>query len=118
MDTATLLLAVAVAGVNYGWQPAEDGTAGYEYIVQVEPELLDAARRGEKVPIESHIPPNLAPIHKVRIVVGRVDLPRAPLPHTANFAGQSGWTPDRYAAAPAASGNSGRYPAPAPSLTV
>ena len=45
MDTATLLLAVAIAGVNFGWQPAEDGTAGYEYIVQVEPELLDAVRR-------------------------------------------------------------------------
>jgi hypothetical protein len=116
MDAAMLLLALAIAGVNFGWQAAPDGSAGYEYIVQVEPELVDAMQRGDSIPIESNIPPDVGPIRKVRIVVGRGELPREPLRHTANFAGQAGWTPDRYPTAPATTSNLERYPAPAPSL--
>src|SRR5688500_1279911 len=97
MDTAALLLVLAIAGVNFGWQPAESGAPGYEYIVQVEPELLDVLQRGDAVPIESNIPPEVAPIRKVRIVVGRDELPRSPVRHKANFAGPSGWPPERYA---------------------
>ncbi len=116
MDAATLLLALGIAGVNFGWQSAPDGSAGYEYIVQVEPELVDAMQRGDTIPIESNIPPDVGPIRKVRIVVGRGELPREPLRHTANFAGQAGWTPDRYPAASATTPNLERYPAPAPSV--
>jgi hypothetical protein len=113
MDTAMLLLAMLIAGVNFGWQSAEDGSAGYEYIVQVEPELVEAMQRGKSVPIESNIPPDVTPIRKVRIVVGRGELPRTPLRHTANFAGQAGWTPDRYPAPPTANSSYDRYPASA-----
>ena len=76
MDAALMLLYLVAAGVNYGWQPAKDADGGYEYIVQVEPELLDTMRRGEADPIESNVPPDVAPIRKVRIVVGRGELPR------------------------------------------
>ena len=110
MDAATLLLVLVIAGVNFGWQPTSDGTTGYEYVVQVEPELVDVMQRGESVPIESNIPPDVTPIRKVRIVVGRGELPRTPLRHTANFAGQAGWTPDRYPAAPTSNSNFDRYP--------
>jgi hypothetical protein len=116
MDAALALLYVVVAGVNYGWQPAGDAEVGYEYIVQVEPELLDAMRRGNAAPIESNVPAEIAPIRKVRIEVGREELPRitaGAVSRTAYFAGQPGWTPDRYEpAGPAAPASGERYPAP------
>jgi hypothetical protein len=96
MDAAAILLALLVAGVNFGWQPADDGSDGLEYIVQVEPELLDALARGEAVPIESNVPPDVGPIRKVSIVVGRDEVPRKSLGavnHTAYFAGQGSGAP-------------------------
>ena len=104
MDAASALLVLVAAGVNFGWQPAENAADGYDYIVQVEPELLDTLRRGESVPIESNVPPEVGPIRKVSIVVGRGDLPRDTLSavqRTAYFAGQGTWTPDRNTAPPA-----------------
>jgi hypothetical protein len=103
MDSATTLLVLLAAGVNFGWQPAEHSADGYEYIVQVEPELLDALRRGESVPIESNVPPEVGPIRKVSLVVGRGELPRdsvSAVQRTAYFAGQAGWTPDPVNSAP------------------
>jgi hypothetical protein len=97
MDAAAIVLALLVAGVNFGWQPADDGSQGFEYIVQVEPELLDALKRGEAVPIESNVPAEVKPIRKVSIVVGRDEVPRQSLGavnRTAYFAGQD--LPDRY----------------------
>jgi hypothetical protein len=99
MDAVSILLIVAAAGVNFGWQPAGENSDGYEYIVQVEPELLDVLRSGEKVPIESNVPADVGPIRKVSIVVGRGDVPRDPLSgvqRTAFFAGQPGSTAERY----------------------
>ena len=112
MDAAMLLTILAIAGVNFGWQAASDGSAGYEYIVQVEPEQIDAIKRGDSIPIESNIPPDVTPIRKVRVVVGRGELPRAPLQHTANFAGEIGWTPGGSSTASTTSGLE-RYPAQA-----
>ena len=59
-------MVLAIAGVNFGWQSAGDGSTGYEYIVQVEPELVDAMQRGDSIPIESNIPAEVAPIRKVQ----------------------------------------------------
>jgi hypothetical protein len=117
MNTASIVVVLAAVGVNFGWQAAEDERDGYEYIVQIEPELLDALQRGEKVPIESNVPPEVAPIRKVRVVVGRGELPRKTLSgvsRTAYFAGQPAWTPDRYnSVAPAAAAvNDDRYGSP------
>jgi hypothetical protein len=97
MDVATSLFMLLAAGVNFGWQPAAGSPDGYEYIVQVEPELLDALQRGDAVPIESNIPPDVGPIRKVSVVVGRSELPQdtvSAVQRTAYFAGQSGWASD------------------------
>jgi hypothetical protein len=116
MDAAAIWLALLVAGVNFGWQPAKDGSNGLEYIVQVEPELLDALARGEAVPIESNVPPDVGRIRKVSIVVGRDEVPRQALGeinHTAYFAGQGTWAPDQSSsAAPAATSTYDRYATP------
>ena len=64
MDAALMLLYLVAAGVNYRWQPAKDADGGYEYIVQVEPELLDAMQRGEPTPIESNVPADVRPFAK------------------------------------------------------
>ncbi|HJQ79787.1 MAG TPA: hypothetical protein VJ828_07520, partial [Lacipirellulaceae bacterium] len=115
MDAALALLYVVLGGVNYGWQPADDAEDGYEYIVQVEPELAGAMRRGNAAPIESNVPAEVAPIRKVRIVVGRGELPRETIAvnRTAYFAGQPEWTPDRYGPIePAAATRGERYPPP------
>lgn len=96
MNTVSSLFILLAAGVNYGWQPAGDNSEGYEYVVQVEPELLDALRRGDPVPIESNVPAEVGPIRKVRITVGRGDVPRQSLTavnRTAYFAGQGAWSP-------------------------
>ncbi len=106
MDAASALLVLVAAGVNFGWQPAENAADGYEYIVQIEPELLDTLRRGESMPIESNVPPEVGPIRKVSIVVGRGEVPRdtfRAVQRTAYFAGQGTWTPDRFNTAPPAS---------------
>ncbi|HEY3394404.1 MAG TPA: hypothetical protein VGK58_16945 [Lacipirellulaceae bacterium] len=115
MDAALAFLYVVLGGVNYGWQPADNADDGYEYIVQVEPELLDAMRRGNAAPIESNVPAEVAPIRKVRIVVGSGELPRETVAvnRTAYFAGQPEWTPDRYGPIePAAATRGERYPPP------
>lgn len=77
MDSAIALLAVAAMGVNFGWEPVDEGPPGYEYVVQLEPELVDVLRDGGSVPIESYVPAEAMPIRKVRIVVGRDELPRS-----------------------------------------
>lgn len=69
----TWILAVAVVcGVDYGWQPHEDG--GLEYIIQIEPWSLQALHQGS--PIVSQIPPELHGVRQFRIQVGRQPLPQ------------------------------------------
>ncbi len=84
--TGALLLAAAVVGVDYGWQPRPDG--GFEYIIQLEPEALDALRAGQD--IRSEVPPFLRSVSAYRLTTGRGTLPRvgtpvlpqgAPTPH-------------------------------------
>lgn len=79
MDSALACLVLLTSGVNFGWQPATSDPTGYEYTVQVEPELLEKLQRGEAVPIESNVPPEVTPIRKVQIVAGNAELPRLPL---------------------------------------
>lgn len=65
-------LSAAVLGVDYGWQPIAGG--GIEYIIQIEPQMLDALTRGED--LSSALPPAARNIRRYRIVAGN-----APLPH-------------------------------------
>jgi len=72
MPPLVLLLATTSLGVDYGWQPTGDGQL--EYIIQIEPSLLDALKSG--VPITSEIPPEVRGVRRFRIRVGQGDVPR------------------------------------------
>ena len=68
--TAICVVMMAV-GIDVGWQPLPGG--GVEYIIQIEPEMLDTLRGGED--LGSDIPPNLD-VRSYRITVGNGKLPR------------------------------------------
>ena len=67
-----VLWAVSIVGIDVGWQPLDDG--GLEYIIQIEPEMLDSLRDG--LEIVSEVPPSLGPVRTYRIRVGKGQLPR------------------------------------------
>jgi len=69
---------VVILGVEAGWEPLPEG--GVEYIIQLEPELLETLRRGQS--IRSDIRPELRDIRSYRIVVGEGPVPRE-LPQSA-----------------------------------
>ena len=71
MCGTAICAAVLVLGIDVGWQPLPDG--GVEYIIQIEPEMLDTLRRGED--LGSDIPSNLD-VRSYRITVGTGKLPR------------------------------------------
>jgi len=72
MNGITVLVSLAVVGVDYGWQPLTDGQL--EYIVQIEPGLLDALKSGEE--IVSEILPEARGVRRFRIRVGTGKVPR------------------------------------------
>jgi hypothetical protein len=66
-----LLLAPAAAhAVDFGWQELQGG--GIEYLIQVEPSLVDSFRQGG---FSSDIPPGLRDVRRISIVVGDATLP-------------------------------------------
>lgn len=72
MMPTTLFLAASLLGVDAGWQPISDHEM--EYIIQIEPELLETLKAGK--PLTSEIPAHLYGVRRYRIVVGRESLPR------------------------------------------
>jgi hypothetical protein len=76
MGGICFLLIGAATAVQFGWQPVPGG--GREYIVQVEPQLVDTFR---KEGCSSDVPPQLRDIRKIRVVVGD-----GPLPHQGEMA--------------------------------
>jgi hypothetical protein len=76
MDAAALVLLVAGIGVDFGWQPMPDGTPRYEYVVQVEPEMVTALASGQSIPLVSDVPDDVRPIGRIRVVVGHGAPPR------------------------------------------
>jgi hypothetical protein len=77
MEAAALVLLVAgVGGVDFGWQPMPDGSPRYEYLVQIEPEMLESLAEGRAIPIAGDAPDEVHPIARVRVTVGRGALPR------------------------------------------
>ncbi len=74
MEAAAIVL--LAAGALFGWQPMPDGNPGYEYVVQLEPELLATLQAGSSIPIAGDVPEAIGPIRRVRIVVGRGEVPR------------------------------------------
>ncbi len=79
MQTAIFVFVASTLGVSFGWQPMPDGSESYEYIVQLDRELLAQLERGESVPISTDIPDSVQPIRRIRIVAGNQDLPRREL---------------------------------------
>lgn len=73
MDAIWALLAVAVTGVTYDWRPIDESPAGEsaaEYLVQVEPAVIEAVRNGGIEVIESNVPEGVGPIKRIRLVLG------------------------------------------------
>lgn len=71
MCGSMLLVAAIAVGIDAGWQIHPDG--GMEYIIQIEPEMLESLRAGDEV--ASDIPSYLGDIRGYRIRVGSGDLP-------------------------------------------
>jgi hypothetical protein len=75
MYTVVICLATVVVGIDAGWQPLPEG--GTEYLIQIEPHLLEGLRSGElDEVISSQIPPNVKNVRAFRISVGDGALPR------------------------------------------
>lgn len=77
---------VAAVGVDYGWQPVAGG--GIEYIIQIEPQMLDSLRAGQD--IFSDLPRTASNIRSYRITSGTGPIPHGgePLPaHEVNRPG-------------------------------
>jgi hypothetical protein len=74
MNSAAILLAMAMFGVDVGWQELEDGSI--EYIIQIEPQLVGSLQDGHD--LTSGIRPELRNIRRYRVVVGSADLPHNP----------------------------------------
>ncbi len=87
LSALTFILAATATAVQFGWKPLESG--GNEYIVQVEPELIDTFR---KEGFSSDVPPELRDIRRIVIQVGTGNLPhqgemtvlKPPLPGDVN----------------------------------
>lgn len=75
MSPAFLLL-VPLLAVSFGYEPSSDSDTGYDYTVQVEPELVEQMQRGDAEAIEVNIPPEVTPIRRIRVVVGSESLPK------------------------------------------
>lgn len=71
MNALVILAATAIVGVDVGWQPLSDG--GVEYIIQIEPQLLDTLAKDHD--LSSDLPAGLD-VRRFRITVGTAQLPR------------------------------------------
>jgi hypothetical protein len=71
MNAALLFVALSAVGIDHGWQPLPDG--GVEYILQIEPQMLETLRSQNDV--ESYLPPGLD-VKKIRVTVGNAKLPK------------------------------------------
>ena len=76
MIAITTFIAACTIGVETGWQPIEQDQL--EYIIRIEPQLIEAMRDGESV--VSEIPSQLRGVRRYRIVVGDADTGGGPLP--------------------------------------
>ena len=65
-------VATVALGVEVGWKRLPDG--GLEYIIQFEPEMLEALKAGED--FMSDIPPSVRGVRSYRITVGTGEVPR------------------------------------------
>jgi hypothetical protein len=69
----------AEAGIECGWQPMPDGSASYECVIQIAPELLNSLHRGDSIPLTIDVPEHVRPISRIRLVAGNEVVPRQTL---------------------------------------
>ncbi len=86
MHAVVPLLALAALGIDVGWEPAPAG--GWDYIIQVEPEALDALARG--VEIASDLPPEIRDVRSLRLRVGDHPVQRTAAKPLANVDQEDG----------------------------
>ncbi|WP_144973974.1 hypothetical protein [Bremerella volcania] len=72
MYAACLLITSAVLGVDFGYQPTDQGQL--EYIIQIEPEALEKLKAGEAIQVG--LPPNVQRVQVFRVQVGDAELPK------------------------------------------
>jgi hypothetical protein len=73
MNGAAILLVTATLGVDFGWKSLPDDEV--EYIIQIEPALLESLENGE--PIHSELLPEVrGNVRRFRIQIGNAPLPR------------------------------------------
>ncbi|NOY29417.1 MAG: hypothetical protein GXP28_04340, partial [Planctomycetes bacterium] len=111
MQSAMLFLLTSSMGVLFGWQPMPDGSPRYEYVVQLDPDLLATLEAGGSIPISSDIPEDIQPIGRIRIVIGSEPLPRTRLTTALKPVKKSreGLVETQHRVAPVESTASGRY---------
>ncbi len=72
-----ICVATAIIGIDFGWEKLPDG--GYEYIIQIEPHLLEELREGRR--LGSVVDPQVrAHVRSYRIVCGEEPVPRDIVP--------------------------------------
>jgi hypothetical protein len=72
MNAMALLLVLTTPGIEYGWNPGPDGQL--EYVIQLEPQALDALRSGKE--ISSDIHPDVRSVRRFVLKVGEGPVPR------------------------------------------
>jgi hypothetical protein len=79
MGGTLVCIAVAVLGIEPGWQRLEGG--GWQYVIQLDSQNLEALKAGES--LGSDIPPELRDIRRYQITLGPGKPPREILPEPA-----------------------------------
>ncbi len=69
---ACLLITSAVLGVDFGYQPTDQGQL--EYIIQIEPDAIEKLKSGEAIQVG--LPPNVQRVQVFRVQVGDAELPK------------------------------------------
>jgi hypothetical protein len=72
MHEALLILAAVTVGLEWGYRPLPDG--GLEYIIQIEPNVLDDMHEGQE--LASDVPGSLRDVRQCRVTIGAQKLPR------------------------------------------
>lgn len=110
MTTFSTYMAAALLGVTFGWIPSEETTPseaasaerGYDYLVKVSAEDLEALRDGRAEEIVSELPADLGRVERIRVYVGEGDAPKRLTPRhesSPQRIAKSGSNPERYEAA-------------------
>lgn len=81
MTTISTYLAASLVAVTFGWVPSERANEsqpaeGYDYLVKLSPEDLEALRDGRAIDLVSELPDDIRPIERVRVYVGEGEAPQ------------------------------------------